>query len=140
MCAANNRTAKYVKQSLQNQKKKQADSPKNGDFTPLSTTERSREKISKCIEGLNTTNNQQDLMNIYIKHSTSNIITFSLSEEHMPRQTMYEPLKETSHFKVSKSYRVCSNYSRIKLEIINREIMGKPPNTWKSYMPCNPLT
>lgn len=34
---------------------------------------------------------------------------------------MYEPLKETSaRFKVLKSYNVFSNYSRIKLEIINR--------------------
>lgn len=94
----------------------------NGDFTPLSTTERSRQKISKYIEGLNTTNNQQDLINIYIKHSTQlyhNI--FSVSKEHIPRQTMYEPLKETSaRFKVLKSYNVFSNYSRIKLEIINR--------------------
>ena len=95
----------------------------------------SRQKINKEMTELNNTVDQLDTVNICrLLHSTTADYTF-FSSLHGTFTKVYHILHYKTHFNKFKRTEIIqclfSDHNGIKLDISNRKITSKPPNTWR---------
>ena len=135
--APNNRVSKHEKQKVTElQGEKDEPTIIVGDSnTSLSEINRSsRQRISKDIVEFNRTINQPDTIYIYrlLHPTTAECIFFSIP--HGTFTKMDHILGHKTHIKFKRIEIIqclLLDHSRIKLEINNRKITGKAPNTWR---------
>ena len=95
----------------------------------------SRQKISKHIFELNSTINQLDIIDIYrlLHPTTADYTFFSRSHGTFTKQTTFQTIKHrlTDFKRLSIIQCLLSEHNGIKLDISNRKIAEKSPNTWR---------
>ena len=107
-----------------------------GDFnTPLTTMDKSKQKISKETMALNDTLDQMDLIDIFRTfHPKTAEYTFFLSAQ----GTFFKIDHILGHKIALNKYKrieiipyTLSDHNAMKLEINHRKKFGKPPNAWR---------
>lgn len=96
------------------------------------TDRATKRKINKDRKELNNTTNQQDLMTIYgtLYPTRAKYMFFSIT--HRTHTMIDLMLGHKTYFgKIITIQSVFSDHNIVKVEINNRKIIGKYPNTWK---------